>query len=558
MAAHQGYDVEDWKSVEMEPGQIHTHLDSRLRQHLIRTHELLSRDKKAEEMKSHAKILLCSILHKQPSRRQIDPQVIVLFVFVLSVFFVSVFFVSVLFGSVFFFCLSSLSFINPPLDGLIHKFHTKPFAHALQPTPDDGQDSPEETSTGEAPLTKREVRKSAKAIFGGVLPNPPRDFIVWLSEVKGLAKPTVKTYLVETRQFLGFVQQKARRTARLEDAWDVPLCQRFFKAISLIFAPTTVTNYHVTLTIVREFLQLQGRRPANFQDVRETFRLLNKSSRKKKRSHLMSQKVKRASKPSLLAAYYQDVYHNDNFWKKFNCIIRKTKAKIRKGEQVRFRRNEVTFLTSFCLCLVTATNFKRTNNLALMPHEQARFALNNALCSFRQRNPDVSTSSLPRCLDTKNCIPAVIEVPDSAKKGEVEFFCVLNARDQKALLEYEEYVRKNLRPSVSYFFVNRKGKSLSGTAGYYFKWIGRRVGMKDLSVSALRAEMETENFLESEKAAQISAHLGHSKSTAAEYYVSRDKRHAVAASVGMMGILEEHGERAFKDAPPSVWDPVCT
>ena len=414
----------------------------------------------------------------------------------------------------------------------------------------------DETPVETPSLTKKQVRKASKALFGGVLPNPPRDFLVWLREVKGLAKPTIKTYLAEIRQFLGFAQQKVRRSARLEDAWDAALCQSFFKAISRIYAPSTVTNYHVSLTIVREFLQLQGRRPSNYQDLRAMFRLLNKSSRKKRRSHLLSKKAKRSSKPSLLGAFYQDIYHNDVFWTKYRRIIRDTKAKIRNGESVEFKRNEVSFLTSFCLCLVLSANFKRTNNLALMPHEQARFALNNALCSFRQENPDLSTSQLPRCLDTKTCIPAVIEVPNSAKKGEIEYFCIPSARDQKALLEYEEYVRKYLQPSDSSFFVNGKGKGFSSNVCYFIKWIGRRVGLNDLTVSALRAAMETENFLGSEKAAQITAHLGHTQTTAAEYYVSRDKRHAVAASLGMLGILEEHGERAFEDAPSSAWDPV--
>ena len=426
------------------------------------------------------------------------------------------------------------------------------------PEDHDNSDSADEARAAETPpLTKKEVREAAKALFGTILPNPPRDFIVWLREVKGLAKPTIKTYLIETRQFLGYVQQKARRTARIDDTWDETLCRKFFKAISLIFSPTTVSNYHVTLTVVREFLQLQGRRPSNFQDLRETFRLLNKSSRKKKRSHLLSQKAKRASKPSLLGMFYQDIYHNEAFWSKYRAIIRDTKAKVRNGQPVIYNRKEISFLTSFCLCLVIAANFKRTNNLALMPHEQARFALNNALTAFRRENPQVSTSLLPRCLDTKTCIPAVIQIPNSAKKGEMEFMCIPSARDQKALLEYEEYVRKFLQPSDDCFFVNARGKCLSGNASYLFKWLGRRVGFEDFTVSALRAEIETENFLESEVTDEISAHLGHSKSTAAEYYVSRDKRHAVAASLKMLAILEEHGERAIKEAPQSAWDPVC-
>ena len=414
----------------------------------------------------------------------------------------------------------------------------------------------DEPSSAATPSSKQDVRKAAKALFGGVLPNPPRDFIVWLREVKGLAEPTIRRYRNDVRQFLGYVQQNTRRTARLEDVWDVDLCRKFFHAISTVFAPSTVTNYHVCLTIVRQCLQLQQRRPSNYQDIIATFRLLNKTSRKKKRSHLYSQKAKRAAKPSLLAAFYQDLYHSDALWSKFRTLIRQVKAKMRDGDEVKFLRKDISFLTSFCLCLVLAANWKRTNNLALLPHEETRFNLNNALTSFRQQNPRTSTSTLPRQLDTETCIPAVVEVPNSAKKGELEYFCIPNARDQKALLEYDEYVRKNLHPSANSFFVNRKGKSFAGNVNNFLNWIGRRVGLKDFTVSALRAEIETESSLESERSAQISTHLGHTKQTRAEYYVSRDKRHAVAASLGMLAILEEHGERAFKEAPPTSWDPV--
>ena len=69
------HEATDWKTVEMQPAQLHTHLDKRLRQHLKRHHKLRSRDDKAEEMKSRARIVLCGLLHKQPSRQPFEPQV---------------------------------------------------------------------------------------------------------------------------------------------------------------------------------------------------------------------------------------------------------------------------------------------------------------------------------------------------------------------------------------------------------------------------------------------------------------------------------------------------
>ena len=75
LATHQGLEVKEWKTVEMEPEQLHTHLDNRLRQHLWRNHELHARDEVAEEMKSRARIVLCGLLHEQPTRQPFEPPV---------------------------------------------------------------------------------------------------------------------------------------------------------------------------------------------------------------------------------------------------------------------------------------------------------------------------------------------------------------------------------------------------------------------------------------------------------------------------------------------------
>ena len=81
--------------------------------------------------------------------------------------------------------------------------------------------------------------------------------------------------------------------------------------------------------------------------------------------------------------------------------------------------------------------------------------------------------------------------------------------------------------------------------------------MPSLTIAALRAEMETENFIgDSESSARILEHIGHSRATAEEYYVSRDKRHAVEASFRMLALLEERGERRYAEKIPSKWDPV--
>ena len=212
------------------------------------------------------------------------------------------------------------------------------------------------------------------------------------------------------------------------------------------------------------------------------------------------------------------------------------------------------------LCLVTAANFKRAGNLALLTRTQTRNALNDALTKYRHLYPSTHISRLPRRLDPNSCVPAVIEIASSAKKKEIERFCVPSPRDQRALLEYDEYVRPYLlypRPEVDLFFVNRKGKAIADSVSFYINWIGRKVGMKGLTVAALRAEMETENFIgDGQSSAQVMAQLGHTKATAEEFYVTRDTRHAIQASFRMLSLLEERGERRLSENIPSRWDPV--
>ena len=223
-----------------------------------------------------------------------------------------------------------------------------------------------------------------------------------------------------------------------------------------------------------------------------------------------------------------------------------------------FLRKDLSFMLSFLLCLVVGSNFKRSGNLGLLPHTQSKHALNDAFSTFRRLYPSTHIGRLPRRLDPESCVPAVIEISVSAKKQEIERICVPNPRDQRALLEYEEFVRPYLSPRPhDLLFVNRKGKSIAQNVSFYMNWIGRKVGMPSLTIAGLRAEMETENFIgDAESSARILEHLGHSRATAEEYYVSRDKRHSVQASFQMLALLEERGERRYAENIPSTWNPV--
>ena len=222
---------------------------------------------------------------------------------------------------------------------------------------------------------RNEVYETAKdQLFSEDLPPLPRDFRVWLKGTKGLAKATQANYSLKIRQFCSYVRRNLNRDAQLEDAWNIDLCKTFLQSLTPVYAPTTVVNFHSSLSILREFLQLHRRRPSNFQDIRDVFRLLCKTARKRKRGHLQEQKAKRATKP-LLGRFYADIYQNETFWQHYNQLIRTTREKERKGEAIVFTQKELSFATALMLSQCSPLEcrlFDRQQSTCLMAHQTPR------------------------------------------------------------------------------------------------------------------------------------------------------------------------------------------
>ena len=76
MAGYEGKDFEDWQTMTLTPDQLTTHLDGRIRQHLMRHHEMKSTHPVAEAMKERGRQLLCGLLHDPPEENLLSsPQV---------------------------------------------------------------------------------------------------------------------------------------------------------------------------------------------------------------------------------------------------------------------------------------------------------------------------------------------------------------------------------------------------------------------------------------------------------------------------------------------------
>ena len=70
----QGYRHDQWKETTMTAGQLHTHLVSRLRQHVFRRHKLPGNSPEAIELRHHAKELVCKHLHAHETVDEVFPQ----------------------------------------------------------------------------------------------------------------------------------------------------------------------------------------------------------------------------------------------------------------------------------------------------------------------------------------------------------------------------------------------------------------------------------------------------------------------------------------------------
>ena len=408
---------------------------------------------------------------------------------------------------------------------------------------------------------KLETAIAAKYVLTGSrsYPKVPSDFPYWLDKVKHLKENTIKIYKHDVAQFLGHIENETSRPGVLEDAWNLNLTIKYFKKIATTFKPNTRTNHHSALSALRAYLRSKKRRPSNYRDLIEDFKMLTRGASKSKRSYQAVLLRTKSKDRRLLGEFYRNIYHNNACWDRYNKEIKKIKSLVRHQRKVDpIPRKQFNFCTAFMLAILLAPNLKRTGNFGIIPFEEPRKLLHDSLSAFRRKFPSTRIGDLPRRLDVTKCIPAVFDVSDSAKKGEIESFCVLQARDQKGLLEYGEYVRPNgPRPPVSEtFFLDSKGRALSSDKIHnLLKALGESTLVKDLTISSLRTLVETENFLRPESNA-LTKQLGHSVATALEYYVKEDRRHYVEASLAIMAILEQEGEKPLEEAPKTLWDPV--
>ena len=347
------------------------------------------------------------------------------------------------------------------------------------------------------------------------------------------------------KQFLGFLQIiEPEKDPSLKSTWNLKLCSLFFDVMVLIVKETTVVNHHNALKAVRTYLEMIGQCPSNFANLNHHFNLFLQNAIRKKKLYVDNRKALLSNDTGLLWKFYRWVYHNKKFFRDFYKITDRVKDNLENGLLDKLNSQELFFCTALVLCVLTATNFHRSGNFALIECAEAKSEINRALKTLRKKNPDFKQKG--RVLDKNNIEPAVLRCDGATKQKGLIWYVVPRPRDIELIGLYIKYVRKfgPKPPSCSKLLINSRGASIGQNVTYYLKRMGDIANVQGLTCLALRSRIETESFQAPEVRAteNLSNHLGHTVETAKRYYLNKDKRYFIKASLRSLHLLEEIGE----------------
>ena len=336
----------------------------------------------------------------------------------------------------------------------------------------------------------------------------------------------------------------------LKMVWNLSLCELFFAVIGELVCLSTKVNYHNALLSVCTFLKRSDVCPKNVQNLMGNFRDLLKNAQKEKQIYISRRKERVLGDSSLVWLFYREVYHSPKFLRRFYRIADRIKAAVKKNEPVEYMSaDELSFLNSFLICVLTANNFHRTGNICLIEYDQARVEINRALKVLQGKFPGMKVSAKgQRCLSREKCEPAVLTGDGATKDGGIINFVLLSPRD---LDLFSLYIKIRdygpVSPKTSKLLINSRGKSIGPSVAHYLRKIGESARVKGLNCQMLRSLMETENVLNDPEAvpgsSNVSAHLGHTNQTRKKYYVHEGKRHSIQAAFRLRAKFEDIGEK---------------
>ena len=315
------------------------------------------------------------------------------------------------------------------------------------------------------PEDRPSVEQLSAQLQSAYLPSPPQLWLDWLSKTRQIRPVTIKLYSHHISQFFAFAAILfPSRRPNLILAWNVPFCREFFEVIRGIVCPSTFQNYHSSLRSARRFMSKSGIRPENHADIEDEFSDMRAAGERKKKKYLKNRKsaLKNAG-VNLVRQFYREVVHNDFFWRTFEAMVNRTqKALMRKKKVPKFSAGHTFFANAFLIAQIQSSNFKRVGNFAEIKCDEARKELQHVIDKFENKFPGREFSSNTRRLDRRYCVPAVLRAEDGRKKGETEWFAILDPQIVLALFLYIDYIRPygKKAPKTDALFVNSLGEGL--------------------------------------------------------------------------------------------------
>ena len=421
------------------------------------------------------------------------------------------------------------------------------------------ESTPKESSFGDAIPSRRRTTPSMKAeVFAtdNEYPEAPDEYLDWLQD-SGISKGTIKLYKYNLSMFLGFVAKRSPSHApTLDSAWDIDCCSDFQAEIKKMVSPTTGTGYNTVLASVRSFLIIKGRQPDDYRNREISFRLMARGSAKARTKYIRETKKSKSGKSTKFGEFYRQVYRSVEQWNRFYQIV----EDLKKDPEKKLSTQDLFWVTSFVVCLLLPGNWKRSGNISLLSRTQSVQALNDAICKFKKDFPEEMIHGKERRLNNEKFVPAILRVDEGSKTGDVENFCVLAARDQRAILYYNEYIRPE--SDVDLLFVDRNGGPLPNVS----KCIqagAKAGGIENVTTNLLRSCAETVNAEFSSRSDvdqegnNVAKHLGHSIPMRNLHYLLPSDQNVVATARRLLFLFEEEGERkAESDTVPAKYDPV--
>ena len=382
------------------------------------------------------------------------------------------------------------------------------------------------------------------------LPEPPEEWVRWLEKWKKIRPATIRVYRHDVSQFLAVMTLiNPEKPPSLKMAWNLSLCELFFSVIGSMVCLSTIINYHNALISVRTFLKRSGVCPKDVDNIMDNFRDLLKHAQKQKQLYISRRKERVLADSSLLWLFYREVYHGPKLLRRFYRIADRIKGAVKKNEPVdHMSADELAFMNSFLICILTANNFHRTGNICLIEYDQARVEINRARKALQSKFPGMKlVSKDQRRLNSDQCEPAVLIGDGATKSGGIVNFVLLPPRDLDLFSLYIKIRNYGpVLPKTSQLLINSRGQSIGPSVAHYLRKIGEFAHIKGLNCQMLRSLMETENVLNDPEAvpgsSNVSAHLDHTNQTRKKYYVHEGKRHSIQAAFRMRSKFEDIGE----------------